>query len=150
MSQSSPHLLPSGSLPLLQRTKADCKEVIGCDLPSLLDLFHSRTSKRACKILAGLSHPGHHLFQRLPSGRRFRAIKTKTLRHLNSFFPHDSGAHKQAPGITLTLGLSIPIHNYLLLFNILYLSFILVFAILLLCYVFYVLCTNHQDHFLYM
>src|SRR4029434_8479042 len=72
----------------------------GCDLLSFLDLFHSRTSKRAGKIIADPSHPGQHLFQRLPSGRRFRAIKTKTSRHLNSFFP----THKQAPCITLTLG----------------------------------------------
>ena len=71
----------------LQRIIRSAEKVIGCDLPSLLDLFHSRTSKRACKIIADPSHPGHHLFQRLPSGRRFRAIKTKTLRHLNSFFP---------------------------------------------------------------
>ena len=71
----------------LQRIIRSAEKVIGCDLPSLLDLFHSRTSKRACKIIADPSHPGHHLFQRLPSGRRFRAIKTKTSRHLNSFFP---------------------------------------------------------------
>ena len=71
----------------LQRIIRSAEKVIGCDLPSLLDLFHSRTSKRAGKIIADPSHPGHHLFQRLPSGKRFRAIKTKTSRHLNSFFP---------------------------------------------------------------
>ena len=53
----------------LQRIIRSAEKVIGCDLPSLLDLFHSRTSKRACKIIADPSHPGHHLFQRLPSGR---------------------------------------------------------------------------------
>src|SRR4029434_1555413 len=79
----------------------------GCDLLSFLDLFHSRTSKRAGKIIADPSHPGQHLFQRLPSGRRFRAIKTKTSRHLNSFFP----THKQAPCITLTLGNPPHIHT---------------------------------------
>ena len=31
--------------------------------------------------------PGHHLFKLLPSGRRFRAIKTKTNRLRNSFYP---------------------------------------------------------------
>src|SRR4029434_9834363 len=71
----------------LQQIIRSAEKVIGCDLLSLLDLFHSRTSKRACMIIADPSHPGHHLFQSLPSGGRFRAIKTKTLRHLNSFFP---------------------------------------------------------------
>ena len=45
----------------------------------------------------------NHLFQRLPSGKRFRAIRTKTSRHYEQFFPHGSGAHKQAPCTTLTL-----------------------------------------------
>src|SRR4029434_2435340 len=72
----------------LQQIIRSAEKAIGCDLPSLPDLFHSRTSKRACKIIADPSHPGHHLFQRLPSGRTFRAIKTKTSPHLNSFFPH--------------------------------------------------------------
>src|SRR4029434_3525618 len=50
----------------------------GCDLLSFLDLFHSRTSKRAGKIIADPSHPGQHLFQRLPSGTRLRASNTTT------------------------------------------------------------------------
>ena len=43
------------------------------------------------------SHPGHHLFQRLPSGKRFRAIRTKTSRHLNSFFPMAVGLTNKPP-----------------------------------------------------
>lgn len=32
-------------------------------------------------------HPGHHLFALLPSGRRYRTVKTHTTRLLNSFYP---------------------------------------------------------------
>ena len=81
----------------LQRIIRSAEKVIGCDLPSLLDLFHLRTSKRAGKIIADPSHPGHHLFLCLPSGRRFRAIKTKTSRHLNSFFPTAVGLTNKPP-----------------------------------------------------
>ncbi len=33
------------------------------------------------------SHPAHSLFELLPSGRRYRALSTRTARHRNSFFP---------------------------------------------------------------
>ena len=81
----------------LQRIIRSPEKVIGCDPPALLDLFHSRTSKRAGKITADPSHPGHHLFQRLPSTKRFRAIRTETSRHLNSFFPMEVGLTNKPP-----------------------------------------------------
>ncbi|KAK0141369.1 hypothetical protein N1851_021622 [Merluccius polli] len=52
-----------------------------------LDLYTSRTLRRAGKIVADPSHPGHKLFETLPSGRRLRSIRTKTSCHKNSFFP---------------------------------------------------------------
>ncbi|KAK0148950.1 hypothetical protein N1851_010634 [Merluccius polli] len=51
------------------------------------DLYTSRTLRRAGKIVADPSHPGHKLFETLPSGRRLRSIRTKTSHHKNSFFP---------------------------------------------------------------
>ncbi|KAI4880296.1 hypothetical protein NFI96_009302 [Prochilodus magdalenae] len=39
------------------------------NLPTLLDLHTSRTRKLAEKIITDPPQPGHHLFQRLPSGR---------------------------------------------------------------------------------
>ncbi|KAI4887129.1 hypothetical protein NFI96_005245 [Prochilodus magdalenae] len=56
-------------------------------LPTLLDLHTSRTRKHAEKI-TDPAHPGHHLFQRLPSGCRFSQIRIKTARLERSFFPH--------------------------------------------------------------
>ncbi|KAJ8346762.1 hypothetical protein SKAU_G00281630 [Synaphobranchus kaupii] len=71
----------------LRRVIRSAERVIGCDLPSLQALHDSRALKRARKIMADPSHPGHGLFSPLPSGRRLRSIKTNTVRHRNSFFP---------------------------------------------------------------
>ncbi|XP_077953082.1 uncharacterized protein LOC120811960 [Gasterosteus aculeatus] len=58
----------------LQRVIRSAERVIGCNLPSLQDLFASRSLKRAKKIAADPSHPGQKLFVPLPSGRRLRSI----------------------------------------------------------------------------
>uniref|UniRef100_A0A8C7E3Q1 Uncharacterized protein n=1 Tax=Naja naja TaxID=35670 RepID=A0A8C7E3Q1_NAJNA len=42
---------------------------------------------RAVKISTDPSHPGHKLFQLLPSKRHYRALHTRTTRHKDSFFP---------------------------------------------------------------
>ncbi|KAL6118064.1 uncharacterized protein ACO6RY_15736 [Pungitius sinensis] len=80
----------------LQRVIHSAERVIGCNLPSLQDLFAARTLKRARKIVADPSHPGHELFVPLPSGRRLRSIRTKTSRHTNSFFPSAVGLINRA------------------------------------------------------
>ncbi|KAK9516992.1 hypothetical protein VZT92_024891 [Zoarces viviparus] len=80
----------------LQRIIRSAEKVIGCNLPSLQDLFASRTLKRARKIVANPAHPGHKLFVPLPSGRRLRSIRTKTSRHTNSFFPSAVGLINRA------------------------------------------------------
>ena len=52
-------------------------------------LHDGRSRQRARGIVGDPLHPAHSLFTTLPSGRRFRSIKTKTTRHLNRFFPQD-------------------------------------------------------------
>ena len=88
----------------LQRIIRSAEKVIGCNLPSLQDLFASRTLRRAGKIVADPSHPGHTLFKALPSGRRLRSIRTKTSRHNTSFFPAAVGLINMAwdPHLTWT------------------------------------------------
>ncbi|TWW54643.1 hypothetical protein D4764_0023300 [Takifugu flavidus] len=71
----------------LQRVVRAAEKVIGCRLPSIQDLYISRTRRCAGRITADPSHPGHGLFSPLPSGRRLRSIRTKTSRYMNSFFP---------------------------------------------------------------
>ncbi|XP_060943815.1 ribonuclease inhibitor-like, partial [Limanda limanda] len=64
----------------LQRTIRTAEKIIGANLPTIQDLYTSRVRKRAGKITADLSHPGHNLFHLLPSGRRYRSLLTKTSR----------------------------------------------------------------------
>lgn len=72
---------------ILQRIVRTAKKVIGCRLPSLHDLHVSRSWGRAGRITADPTHPGHRLFNPLPSGRRLQSIWTRTSEHRNSFFP---------------------------------------------------------------
>ncbi|XP_077960470.1 uncharacterized protein LOC144409456 [Gasterosteus aculeatus] len=79
----------------LQRVLRSAERLIACNLPSLQDLFASRTLKRAKKMVADPSHPGQNLFVPLPSGRRLRSIRTKTSRHTSfSFLPSAVGLHR--------------------------------------------------------
>ncbi len=71
----------------LQRVVRTAERIIGTSLPTLQELYSSRVSKRAGKITLDPSHPAHSLFALLPSGRRYRALSTRTTRHRNSFFP---------------------------------------------------------------
>src|SRR4029434_1421348 len=70
-----------------RRTVRSAEKIIGANLPTIQDLYTSRVRKRAGKITADPSHPGHNLFQLLPSGRCYRTLFAKTTRHTNSFFP---------------------------------------------------------------
>ncbi len=71
----------------LWRVVWTAERIIGTTLPTLQELYLSRVSKRAGKITLDPSHPAHSLFELLPSGRRYRALSTRTTRHRNSFFP---------------------------------------------------------------
>uniref|UniRef100_A0A3Q3JQD9 Reverse transcriptase domain-containing protein n=1 Tax=Monopterus albus TaxID=43700 RepID=A0A3Q3JQD9_MONAL len=71
----------------LQRIITTAQEITGCSLPSLEELYKSRCLKKAQKIWEDSSHPGHHLMEMLPSGRRFRCLKARTNRLKNSFYP---------------------------------------------------------------
>ncbi len=79
----------------LRRVVRTAERIIGTTLPTLQELHSSRVSKRAGKITLDPSHPAHFLFELLPSGRRYRALNTRTTRHRNtrttrhrnSFFP---------------------------------------------------------------
>ncbi|KAK3508871.1 hypothetical protein QTP70_011009 [Hemibagrus guttatus] len=62
----------------LQRTVRTAKRIIGAPLPTLQELYTSRVRKRAQKTTLDPSHPGHLLFELLPSRRRYRAANTRT------------------------------------------------------------------------
>ncbi len=46
-----------------------------------------QSEQKSWKHHSGPSHPAHSLSERLPSGRRYRAVSTRTTRHRNCFFP---------------------------------------------------------------
>lgn len=71
----------------LQRVIRAAQKIIGCPLPSLMDIYTSRCLSRGKTIIKDSSHPGSDLFNLLPSGRRYRCIRTRTNRFKNSFFP---------------------------------------------------------------
>ncbi len=62
------------------------ERIIGTTLPTLQELYSSRVSKRARKIILDPSHLAHSLFELLPSGRSYKALSTRTSRHRNGFF----------------------------------------------------------------
>ncbi len=71
----------------LQRIIKTAERIIGSPLPSLNDLYNSRVLNKVKNILKDSTHPGFHLFQLLPSGRRYRRFKSRTRRFKDSFFP---------------------------------------------------------------
>ncbi len=71
----------------LKQVTKTAENIIGLPLPSLDDIFQTRCLRRANSTLQDTTHPSHHLFTLLPSGRRFRAFRARTSRLQNSFIP---------------------------------------------------------------
>ncbi|KAF7650741.1 hypothetical protein LDENG_00121410 [Lucifuga dentata] len=71
----------------LQRVINTAQKVIGCPLPSLEEVANTRYLSRGLAIIKDCSHSGHHLFDLLPSGWRYRSLKSQTNRLKHSFFP---------------------------------------------------------------
>ncbi len=84
----------------LQRTVNTAAKIIGAPLSSILNIFLTRCSSKANSIVKDPTHPSHSLFELLPSGRRYRSIRARSARLLNSFFPQAVRAlnsHHSAP-----------------------------------------------------
>ena len=71
----------------LERVRKSAQSIVGVQLSSLSDIYDTRCLRRARSIACDSSHPGHGLFSLLPSGRRYRSIKARTSRFINTFFP---------------------------------------------------------------
>ena len=70
----------------LQRVVKCASKIIGCEVPSLQSLYDDRLIRKAKSILKDETHPAHHIFQPLPSGKRYRTIYAKTERARSTFF----------------------------------------------------------------
>uniref|UniRef100_A0A3B3I9A9 Reverse transcriptase domain-containing protein n=1 Tax=Oryzias latipes TaxID=8090 RepID=A0A3B3I9A9_ORYLA len=85
----------------LARVVKTAQEIVGGPLPQLDSVYDSRVRRKAGRIAADPTHPGHNLFVPLPSGKRYRSIRTHTNRLRNSFFPRAvRSIHPPPPHIT--------------------------------------------------
>ena len=71
----------------LQRVVKTAQRITGSPLPTIDAVQHKRCLRKARSIEKDSSHPNHRLFALLPSGRRYRALRSRTSRLRNSFFP---------------------------------------------------------------
>ncbi len=62
------------------------QHIVGGELPSLQEIYPQRCVRKARKIIRDSCHLSHELFSLLPSGRRYRSIRTQTSRTRDSFF----------------------------------------------------------------
>ncbi len=84
---SPPGLETAGNRRALQRVVQTARHIVGGELPSLQDIYTRRCTRKARRIIKDSSHPSHRLLSLLPSGRRFRSIRSRTSRLRDSFFP---------------------------------------------------------------
>ena len=71
----------------LQRVVRTAEKITKTAQPSIQDLYPSHCHKRATNITKDHTHLAHKLFTLLPSGKRYRSMRCKTTRFMNSFFP---------------------------------------------------------------
>ncbi len=77
----------AGNRRALQRVVRTARHIVGGELPSLQDIYTRRCTRKARRIIKDSRHPSHRLLSLLPSGRRFRSIRSRTSRLRDSFFP---------------------------------------------------------------
>ena len=71
----------------LERIVRTASKIIGSDMKPIASLHSLRSDRKVMAIAQDTSHPANHLFQSLPSGRRYRALRDRTSRFQNSFYP---------------------------------------------------------------
>ncbi|KAK7916246.1 hypothetical protein WMY93_012007 [Mugilogobius chulae] len=71
----------------LQRVVRAGEDITGSSLPSIQDIYRSRSLRKAHSIIKDPTHPAQGLFCLLPSGRRYRSLPARTKRFKDSCFP---------------------------------------------------------------
>lgn len=71
----------------LQRMVKAAQKIICLPLTPLEDIYRALCHSRASRVLTDNTHPCHHLFTLLTSGRCYRALKCCTTSRKNSFYP---------------------------------------------------------------
>ena len=79
--------LTEGDKKLVHKVMRNAAKIIGQEIPSLEEIFISRSVKRCMNIILDSSHPSEKLFCLLPSGSRLRSVSCRSERFRNSFYP---------------------------------------------------------------
>ena len=74
---------------MLEGIVKTASKITGSKLPLIESIYTTRTLCKATIIISDCTHPANHLFESLPSGKRFRSIKTRTTR-FSKFLPKSS------------------------------------------------------------
>ena len=76
-----------GEINQIESVVKNASKLIGLNMPSIRSLYRSRSLLKSKRIVQDAYHPANHLFELLPSGKRYRCIKIKTTRFNSSFYP---------------------------------------------------------------
>ena len=77
----------------LQRVVKTAERITGSHIPSVQGIYNTRCLRKAQNIVKDHSHPGYGIFTLLSSDRRYRIIRTRTIRLTISFFPQAVRQH---------------------------------------------------------
>ena len=72
---------------VMNRIVTRCGKIVGCEQMKLNDLYECRVRDRAKQIVSDGTHVLAKYFELMPSQKRYRVPKSKTLRYKNSFIP---------------------------------------------------------------
>ena len=88
---------------MLEGIVKTASKITGSKLPSIESIYTTRTLRKATTIISDCTHPANHLFESLPSRKRFRSIKTRTTRfsNTNSFYPKAVQSQTKSSNIKL-------------------------------------------------
>ena len=75
---------------MLEGIVKTASKITGSKLPSIESIYTTHTPCKATTMISDSTHPANHLFESLPSGKRFRYIKIRTTGFSNSFYPKES------------------------------------------------------------
>src|SRR4029434_1515864 len=95
----------------LQRVVKTAQCITGSPLPTIEAVQRKRCLRKVRSIEKDSSSPNHRLFALLPSGRRYRALRSQTSRLRNSFFPAAVTLRHgdSPPGYPITLLLTVTV-----------------------------------------
>ena len=71
----------------LERIVQTASKIIGSDMKPVASIHSLRSDHKVMAIVQDTLHPANHLFQPLPSGHRYRAMRARTSSFQNSFYP---------------------------------------------------------------